>query len=264
MMFSNDLASALEYEFRGKCNALFPFWNRTAHAQAAGGNRWVVSRTRRMVDFIFALLALLVTLPVILVVALAVRVSSRGPVLFRQRRLGRSGREFVLLKFRSMEVSASTGAFLTVAGDARVTQVGSILRRWKLDELPQFWNVMKGDMGLVGPRPKLKHLEGLIMPYRPGITGCATLVFRHEEELLANIPAANLNDFYHAYIKPGKVRLDEEYMRNATMLSDLSILFRTAAGVWTHPPKHPLLEQLERKAYRMYPQAEGRRAVSAS
>jgi lipopolysaccharide/colanic/teichoic acid biosynthesis glycosyltransferase len=233
-----------------------------ARIQANSGSPWVVSRSRRVLDCVVSLLALLGGLPVIALVALSVRLSSRGPVLFRQRRMGRDGKEFILLKFRSMEVSAPAGSHLTVAGDSRVTWMGEILRSLKLDELPQFWNVLKGDMCLVGPRPKLAHLEGLVMPYRPGITGCATLVFRREEALLAMVPPANLNSFYHAYIKPGKVRLDEEYMENATFLSDLCIIVRTAIS-WTRQPKHPLLEQIERKASLLSLQDESRHAASA-
>jgi len=263
MTSSTDLAVPLNTVSRESAVIPFPARHRAAQVQANSGSPWVVSRSRRALDCVIAILALLGGLPVIVLVALAVRLSSRGPVLFRQRRMGRNGKEFILLKFRSMEASAPSGSHLTVAGDSRVSWVGEILRSLKLDELPQFWNVLKGDMCLVGPRPKLAHLEGLVMPYRPGITGCATLVFRREEALLAMVPPSNLNSFYHAYIKPGKVRLDEEYMKNATFLSDLRIIVRTAIS-WTRQPKHPLLVQIERKASLLSLQYESRHTVSAA
>lgn len=198
-------------------------------------------------DFALATLALMACFPVMLAVAAAVRMGSRGPVLFRQMRMGRHGKEFVLLKFRSMRSSEVSGPCVTVDGDPRITRVGAFLRRFKLDELPQFWNVVKGDLSLVGPRPKLAHLEPLHMSYRPGITGSATLVFRCEESLLAEVPESDLDAFYHAFIKPKKAQMDEEYMENATLLSDLQILFQTATS-WTREPHHPVLEQIAREA----------------
>ena len=151
-------------------------------------------------DFAVAAFALLMCLPLMLIVAIAIRVDSRGPILFRQKRMGRGGKEFVLLTFRSMYASSVMGKCITVTGDLRITRVGAFLRCFKFDELPQLWNVVKGDLSLVGPRPKLAHLEPLHMPFRPGITGEATLVFRREESLLANIPEESLVAFYHSFV----------------------------------------------------------------
>jgi lipopolysaccharide/colanic/teichoic acid biosynthesis glycosyltransferase len=252
--YSTELAVPLDADCKDNSAISFPARYKTAKVRANSGSRWVLSRSRRIFDCVMASIALLVGLPLMLIVALAVRVDSRGPILFRQRRMGRNGKEFVLLKFRSMSLSAPLGSRITVAGDVRVTRVGRILRRLKLDEFPQFWNVLKGDMGLVGPRPKLAHHEGLLMSYRPGITGFATLVFRREESLLASVPAADLDDFYHDFIKPSKARLDEVYMENATLSSDLRILLKTAIS-WMRPPDHPVLDRLEREACLMYEQA---------
>jgi lipopolysaccharide/colanic/teichoic acid biosynthesis glycosyltransferase len=191
---------------------------------------WVVSAARRCFDSAVAAIALVVLLPAILLVMLLVRMSSPGPVFFRQRRAGRNREEFTLYKFRSMHAENCPGPEITVSGDPRITPVGSFLRRYKLDELPQFWNVLKGNMSLVGPRPKLPHHEGLDLPYRPGITGMATLAFRNEEKLLSTIPHDQLNAFYDICIKPKKARLDLEYMRHATFRSDLKLLWRTAAS----------------------------------
>jgi lipopolysaccharide/colanic/teichoic acid biosynthesis glycosyltransferase len=164
--------------------------------------------------------------------ALLVRVGSTGPIFFRQRRMGRNGREFTLYKFRSMSICGdnSNGSCITVTGDTRITPVGTLLRRYKLDELPQFWNVLRGDMCLVGPRPKLPHHEALHMASRPGITGAATLAFRNEEDFLSEIPEDQLEVFYEMFVKPTKARLDLEYMRTATLAADLAILWRTATS----------------------------------
>ncbi|HTW49797.1 MAG TPA: sugar transferase [Acidobacteriaceae bacterium] len=186
--------------------------------------------TRRCLDCAVALVALIALAPLLLLAAVLVRFGSRGPVLFRQRRMGRNGREFTLYKFRSMTESVGGGASITVAGDVRITPAGALLRRFKLDEIPQFWNVLRGDMGLVGPRPKLPRHEGLHLNCRPGITGVATLAFRREEEFLAGIPAHEIEAFYELFIKPAKAKMDLEYMRTATFSSDLRLLWNTAAS----------------------------------
>lgn len=190
---------------------------------------WVNSFLRRSLECAASALGLFVLLPIIAVVALFVRLESDGPIIFRQRRMGRRGCEFTLYKFRSMLIDRG-GPSVTAAGDTRITRVGAFLRRYKLDELPQLWNVIRGDMSLIGPRPKLPHLEPLHMKYRPGITGAATLAFCHEEELLCDIPEGQTEAFYEAFIKPAKARMDLEYMQIATLRSDLGILWRTLLG----------------------------------
>jgi len=165
-----------------------------------------------------------------LLAALMVRWGSPGPVFFRQRRMGRNGHEFTLYKFRSMCPRKDNNSCITVSGDVRITPVGALLRRYKLDELPQFWNVLRGDMSLVGPRPKLPHHEALRLACRPGITGAATLAFRNEEEFLSEIPKEQLEAFYESFVKPAKAHLDLEYMRTATFGTDLKILWRTATA----------------------------------
>jgi lipopolysaccharide/colanic/teichoic acid biosynthesis glycosyltransferase len=181
-------------------------------------------------DFTVAALALIVFLPVMAFTAALVRLGSPGPIFFRQKRMGRHGREFTLFKFRSMCPKKGSNSSITVSGDARVTPVGALLRRYKLDELPQFWNVLRGDMCLVGPRPKLPHHEALHMACRPGITGAATLAFRKEEEFLSEIPEDQLETFYELFVKPAKAHLDLEYMRTASFSSDLEIVWRTATA----------------------------------
>lgn len=191
-------------------------------------SEWTLSRTRRTIDFVMAGIALTLFLPVMAIVAVAVRLSSSGPVLFQQERMGQNGRVFKLYKFRSMRLDTQPSSPITVTGDRRITRVGGLLRKYKLDELPQFWNILRGDMSLVGPRPKLPHHEGLHMPFRPGITGAATLAFRFEEEMLSRIPRQHLDAYYERFVKPSKARIDREYMRTASFRSDLHILWQTA------------------------------------
>ena len=198
-------------------------------------NPWLVSVARRCFDSAVAAIALLLLSPAILLIMLMVRMSSPGPVFFRQRRTGRNREEFMLYKFRSMRIEDSPGPPITVSGDRRITRVGIFLRRYKLDELPQFWNVLKGDMSLVGPRPKLPHHELLDLPYRPGITGLATLAFRNEEEILSRIPPDQLDAFYELCVKPRKARLDLEYMQSATFWTDIRLIWRTAASCAAEP-----------------------------
>lgn len=198
-------------------------------------NPWLVSAARRAFDSAISASALLLLSPVILLITFAVRLSSPGPIFFRQRRTGRNREEFTLYKFRSMRVEDSPGPPITVAGDGRITPVGIFLRRYKLDELPQFWNVLKGDMSLVGPRPKLPHHEMLDLPYRPGITGLATLAFRNEEDILSRIPPDQLDEFYELCVKPRKARLDITYTQSATFWTDLHLIWRTAASCVAEP-----------------------------
>ncbi|MGA7522451.1 MAG: sugar transferase [Acidobacteriaceae bacterium] len=199
---------------------------------ASEASSWALSPARRAADAFFAIVALITFLPLMAFAALLVRFGSRGPVFFRQKRMGRNGKEFTLYKFRSMSATGGNdnGSCITVTGDTRITPVGALLRRYKLDELPQFWNVLRGDMCLVGPRPKLPHHEALHMACRPGITGAATLAFRNEEDFLSEIPEHQLENFYEMFVKPTKARLDLEYMRTATLVSDLKILWRTATA----------------------------------
>ncbi|HTX42380.1 MAG TPA: sugar transferase [Acidobacteriaceae bacterium] len=196
-----------------------------------------MSRRRRIVEFVVAAAALVALMPLMAVVAALIWLDSGGPVLFRQKRMGGNGREFTLCKFRSMRKARDRNSCITVSGDSRITRVGAFLRRYKLDELPQFWNVLRGDMSLVGPRPKLPHLEPLHMTYRPGITGAATLAFRNEEEFLAGIPEVEVEAFYEMFVKPAKAQLDFDYMRRATFLSDIAILSQTLTSCVSSPPQ---------------------------
>jgi lipopolysaccharide/colanic/teichoic acid biosynthesis glycosyltransferase len=198
-------------------------------AYYAKPSSWSISLIKRCLDFVFAALALLLFWPLLLLAALLVRYKSPGPVIFRQKRVGRNGVLFTVFKFRTMAIDAQEdGPSLTKRGDPRVTRFGGFLRKYKLDELPQLINILRGDMSLVGPRPKLPHLEVMHMPFRPGLTGAATLAFRCEEEMLQDIPDEELEAYYCRTIKPLKAKLDWDYMRDATLASDFSLLYETA------------------------------------
>jgi lipopolysaccharide/colanic/teichoic acid biosynthesis glycosyltransferase len=202
---------------------------------AGGVSLWNQSNGKRLFDLYLAIVLLTLSLPVMLVVAFTVRLTSRGPVLYRQWRVGRDGREFQLLKFRTMiHAPDQQGPSITRAKDPRITRIGRVLRKWKLDELPQLFNVTRGDMSFVGPRPDVsKYLAYLneaqkqILYLRPGLTGSATLRYRNEEQLLTQVPVGDLEDFYCTQILPEKVRFDLDYARKAGFISDLGILLRT-------------------------------------
>jgi len=203
---------------------------------SASVNAWNDSLCKRLFDLVLALLLLLLLSPLMVALALSVKLTSKGPVLFRQERVGKDGRQFQLMKFRSMR-EASQGPKVTRAGDPRVTTVGRIIRKWKLDELPQLFNVVRGDMSFVGPRPDvaeyLRHLsqpQRQILHLRPGITSSATLRYRKEEQLLSQVNE-DLETFYCTKLLPDKVRTDLDYARNAGFKSDLGLLLKTLGAI---------------------------------
>jgi lipopolysaccharide/colanic/teichoic acid biosynthesis glycosyltransferase len=212
---------------------------------------WSLSSTKRALDFCTALCALTMLAAPMLVIAICVRLSSRGAAVFVQKRVGRNGRQFDVYKFRSMAQGASSGPGLTGSGDRRVTSFGRVLRKFKLDELPQFYNVLRGDMSLVGPRPKLPIYEPMAnMPYRPGITGAATLAFRHEEDILGGVHSSQMEYFYAKQIKPLKAQIDLQYMSNASLWSDICMIASTLLACFAQREIQATasLEEIERKS----------------
>ena len=183
-------------------------------------------------DRILSLFGLLVLAPVLFVVAVLIKIRMPGgPSIFRQRRVGRNGKLFTMYKFRSMTVSHS-GSSVSVAGESRITPLGAKLRKYKLDELPELWNVLKGDMSFVGPRPdvpgyadRLQGEDRLILKLRPGITGPASLKYADEEELLAQV--ADPRRYNDEVIFPDKVRINLEYYYNRTFCGDIRLIFQT-------------------------------------
>ena len=182
-----------------------------------------------MFDCAVAALALVMLSPLMLAVALAVRITSKGPILFRQKRMGRNGWAFEILKFRSMHAGGN-GPSVTKVGDSRLTSIGGFLRRTKLDELPQLVNVLKGDMSLVGPRPKVPHHQTYTLRVRPGVTGAASLAFRDEERFLHHVPEHALDLCQVNLLMPLKRELDDKYSTQASFWSDLVLLWRTVSG----------------------------------
>jgi lipopolysaccharide/colanic/teichoic acid biosynthesis glycosyltransferase len=189
-----------------------------------------MSRTRRAIDFLFASSVLAILAIPMVVIGACVRLTSKGGAVFFHERVGRNGSRFRIYKFRSMVADSrnNTGPGVTRANDERITKVGHFIRTMKLDELPQFYNVLRGDMSLVGPRPKSARYAAISnLPCRPGITGAATIAFRCEEELLRDIDPNNLESFYAAHIKPAKARIDVCYICQASPLSDFKVLAST-------------------------------------
>jgi len=206
--------------------------------ESPSASAWTLSLSKRLVDLLVSLLVIVLFGVPMLAVALCVRLTSPGPAFFAQYRVGRRGRLFRIYKFRTMSSgSESNGPGLTRDGDCRITSVGLWLRKLKLDEFPQFYNVLRGDMSLVGPRPKLPQYLGIAnMPYRPGVTGAASLAFRREEEILSHVHPSQLDDFYYRHIRPLKARMDVRYMCRATFWSDMRIIGATFLACLTPAP----------------------------
>jgi lipopolysaccharide/colanic/teichoic acid biosynthesis glycosyltransferase len=191
------------------------------------------SPAKRVFDTGCVVLSLPVLAPLALLVAASVRLTSRGPVLFRQRRVGCNGSEFTLLKFRTIvHVAGRANPSITTLDNQSFTFVGPILRRWKLDELPQLVNILLGHMSLVGPRPKMPEHTIFNVPCRPGLTGVATLACAEEEVILSRVPHDQLHSYYYNVLLPAKHKLDSEYLAHATLLSDVRILVKSALRQW--------------------------------
>ena len=218
-------------------------------------SRWAVSGAKRFFDVLVAAAILAVFSVPMLVIVFLIRLNSPGAAFFVQERIGRRGRAFRIYKFRTMVPNAEAlGAGLTRKGDERITPIGRFLRKLKLDELPQFWNVLRGDMSLVGPRPKLpQYAEMFDMPFRPGITGRATLEFRDEEFIFRSFTdPEELDSYYRERIMPVKARLDLEYMRKCTLWSDLLMILATFFSCLKvpHPEPRESMEGTEQQAVR--------------
>jgi lipopolysaccharide/colanic/teichoic acid biosynthesis glycosyltransferase len=198
-----------------------------------GLSPWSQSIAKRLFDCSCVILTLPILVPLMLFVGAAVRLTSRGPVLFLQERVGRHGRKFTILKFRTMvHVGDAAHRAITTSDSECFTPVGPFLRRWKLDELPQLLNVLVGHMSLVGPRPKMPEHALSDPPCRPGITGMATTVFACEEKILDCVAKDKLDDYFLSIVLPAKRRLDAEYMARATFFSDLRILVNSVLRRW--------------------------------
>jgi lipopolysaccharide/colanic/teichoic acid biosynthesis glycosyltransferase len=197
---------------------------------------------KRGLDILVASIGLLLLAPLMGLIALAVKLDSPGGVFFAHRRVGRYGRPFKVLKFRTMVRDApKRGGAITAGHDPRITRVGRILRKTKLDELPQLWNVLKGEMSLVGPRPEVEQYVALweptlrekVLSVRPGITGLTQIRYRHEETLLAQQPDPEA--YYREVLLPLKLQSDAEYVDRRTLLYDLCLILRTVLALFERP-----------------------------
>ena len=192
---------------------------------------------KRVLDILISGAALLLLWPILLIIALAVKLDSPGPVFYRQERIGLNGKPFRIFKFRSMVADADRhGLQITVGRDSRITRVGAVLRKTKLDELAQLLNVFTGEMSFVGPRPEVKRYVDLYTPYqrqvllvRPGITDYASIAYRNENDLLSG--AADPEKMYIEEIMPAKLELNMKYLREISPVTDLRLIFRTIAAV---------------------------------
>ena len=214
---------ALEVSLRNKAHTDSMFCPRYV-------SEWCMSRRKRCFDFVLSLIALVLFSPLMVVIAWLIKLTSQGPALFRQERVGLHQQTFVIFKFRTMENSCDrlkNGPTVTRHRDSRMTKVGRLLRRLKLDELPQLLNVLRGDMSFVGPRPKIPQHENLCMLCRPGITGAATIEFSHEEALLMGIPEEFVERYVVTVLNPEKCKLDIQYIETAQFRMDLKILMHT-------------------------------------
>ena len=186
---------------------------------------------RRLADIVLSSVGLVVLSPLFLVLAARIRLEDGSPVFFRQSRVGRNGRRFNLWKFRSMRKTID-GPLITSGNDSRVTRVGKTLRKYKLDELPQLWNVLIGDMSLIGPRPEVPPYVDeaneqwrRVLTVRPGVTDYASLLFRHEESLLAQ--AKDPERYYRDQVLPRKLALSIEYIEGRSAMADVRLVLMT-------------------------------------
>lgn len=188
---------------------------------------------KRAFDILMASIGLIVLSPYFLIVSLLIKLTSPGPVFYRGRRVGQHGRIFTMYKFRTMVVDAEkTGPAVTYDDDPRITPIGRLLRDARLDEFPQLWNILKGDMSFVGPRPEAPYYyeryteeQKRIFDVKPGLTGLTQIYFRHEEDLLTD--PENIDRDYLEKVLPAKVELDMDYIRDHSLWRDITLILTT-------------------------------------
>lgn len=193
---------------------------------------------KRLCDIVLSALGLIIFCPLFLVLSIWVALDSTGGVFYRQTRVGRGGRDFKLLKFRSMRTGADKKGLITVGEkDARITKSGYYIRKYKFDELPQLINVLKGDMSFVGPRPEVRKYVDLytdeqlrVLNVRPGITDPASIQYSNENELLEK--AEDPEQYYINTVMPDKLRINLEYLEKRTLWSDFKVIIKTISKVW--------------------------------
>lgn len=191
---------------------------------------------KRLFDIVCSFFGLLVLSPLFVFLSLWVGLGSKGGVFYKQKRVGRFNKDFTLYKFRSMRVGADKKGLLTIGGkDSRVTKAGFFIRKYKLDELPQLFNVLKGDMSFVGPRPEVRKYVDMyterqlkVLDVRPGITDLASIKYRNENDLLAT--ADNPEQYYIDVVMQDKLALNLQYIETRSFFGDIKLIFRTIFG----------------------------------
>lgn len=195
---------------------------------------------KRLFDIIFSFIGLVFLVPILLLIVIVMITTSKGPVIYKQVRVGKNNRDFTILKFRTMRVNADKLGLLSVGDrDARITKIGYYLRKYKLDELPQLVNVLKGDMSFVGPRPEVRKFVNFyneeqmhVLNVRPGITDLASIEFRNESELLAK--REDPDSFYIQVIMPKKLQINLDYLKERTLMKDIGVILKTLLAINNH------------------------------
>lgn len=193
--------------------------------------------SKRIFDILFSSIGLILISPILLVISIIIKITSEGPILFKQVRVGKDNKDFKILKFRTMIVDADKkGLKITVKDDPRITKIGKLLRKTKLDELPQLFNVLLGDMSFVGPRPEVRKYVDLyteeqkqVLSVRPGITDLASIKYRNENELLDQ--STNPEDTYINEIMPSKLKINLDYVKNINLVNDIKLILLTIKTV---------------------------------
>lgn len=192
---------------------------------------------KRIFDIFFSVLGLVIAFPILLALAIMVKIDSKGPVFYKQTRVGLNNTDFKIYKFRTMRVNSDQLGLLTIGDrDPRVTSIGYVLRKFKLDELPQLINVLIGNMSFVGPRPEVRKYVNLysksdleILSVKPGITDYASIKFRNEAEIMRK--SESPEDVYINEIMPEKIRLNKIYVKEQSLFTDIKIIFSTFAAI---------------------------------
>jgi lipopolysaccharide/colanic/teichoic acid biosynthesis glycosyltransferase len=209
--------------------------------QHTRGPTYLQGRLKRGFDLAVSLVALVTLSPIFVILALLVLLSSGTPIFFSQKRIGRHGFPFRLFKFRTMHPGSDRGLPITASGDPRVTPVGHVLRATKLDELPQFINVLKGEMSLVGPRPEVPRYvlayspeQRRVLEARPGLTDPASVLFVEEERLLGSVAEDRRERYYIEEVLPKKLKMNLEYIERAGFWYDVTLILRTLKAILSH------------------------------
>lgn len=194
---------------------------------------------KKIFDIVFSVIGLIIFSPLFLVLSLIIKIDSKGPVFYKQVRVGKDNKDFLLYKFRSMRVNSDKEGLLTVGGkDSRITKSGYFIRKYKLDELPQLINVLKGEMSFVGPRPEVRKYvdlynekQKLVLMLKPGITDNASIIYRNENDMLSK--SQDPETLYVQKIMPDKLKINLEYLNDNSFASDLKIIFRTFKAMFS-------------------------------